>query len=94
MGKNNIVSKAQRNFRKVLFDLVEAQRNYAIAERHFRTKLKRNLTSAIEISQCSANTAFFAILGRKRVNNLLKADIYQYYDRNGTKLIQRVELRY
>ena len=31
--------------------------------------------------------AFFAILDRKRVNNFLKkANIYQYYDRNGTKL--------
>ena len=53
-----LISAAQRNFRNELFDLVEAQRNSAIAERHFRTKLKRNLTSAIEISQCSANTAF------------------------------------
>ena len=31
----------------------------AIAERNFRTKLKRNLTSAIEILQHNANTAFF-----------------------------------
>ena len=35
------------------------------AERHFRTKLKRYLTSAIEISQHNANTAFFAILRKK-----------------------------
>ena len=47
----------QRNFRSELFDSVEAQRNFAIAERHFRTKLKRNLTSAIEISQHNTNTA-------------------------------------
>ena len=48
-------------------------------ERHFRTKLKRNLTSAIEISQHTANTAVFVIFDRKRVNNLQKtADIYQY----------------
>ena len=53
-----LISEAQRNFRNELFDLVEALRNPAIAERHFRTKLKRNLTSVIEISQCSANTAF------------------------------------
>ena len=39
--------------------------NSAIAERHFRTKLKLNLTSAIEISQHNANTVFFAIFGRK-----------------------------
>ena len=44
---------------------VDAQRNSAIAERHFRTKLKRNLTSAIEISQHRANTALFAIFDRK-----------------------------
>ena len=42
-----LLSEAQRNFRNELFDSVEAQRNSAIAERHFRTKLKRNLTSAI-----------------------------------------------
>ena len=56
-----LLSEAQRNFRNELFDSVEAQRNSAIAERYFRTKLKRNLTSAIEISQHNANTTFFAI---------------------------------
>ena len=56
-----LISKAQRNFRNELFDSVEAERNYAIAKRHFRTKLKRNLTSAIKILQHKANTAFFAI---------------------------------
>ena len=56
-----LLSEAQRNFRNELFDSVEAQRNSAIAKRYFRTKLKRNLTSAIEISQHNANTAFFAI---------------------------------
>ena len=56
-----LISEAQRNFRNEFFDSVEAQRNSAIAERHFHTKLKRNLTSAIEISQHNANTAFFAI---------------------------------
>ena len=82
-----LISEAQRNFRKKLFDSVEAQRNSAIAERHFRTKLKRNLTSAIEISQPKANTRFFAILDKKRANNLQKkVDIYQYSDRSGTKL--------
>ena len=45
-----LFSEAQRNFRNKLFDSVEAQRNSAIAERYFRTKLKRNLTSAIGIS--------------------------------------------
>ena len=56
-----VISEAQRNFRNELFDSVEVQRNSAIAERHFRTKLKRNLTSAIEISPHDANTAYFAI---------------------------------
>ena len=80
------ISEAQRNFRNKLLDSVEAQRNSAILERHFYTKLKRNLTFAIKISQHNTNTAFFAILDGKRTNNLLKkADIYQYYDRNVTK---------
>ena len=57
-----LISEAQRNFCNEFFDLVEAQRNSAIAERLFRAKLKRNLTSAIEISQHEANIAFFAIL--------------------------------
>ena len=57
-----LLSAAQRNFRNELFDSVEAQRNSAIAERYFCTKLKRNLTFRIEISQHNANTAFFAIL--------------------------------
>ena len=56
-----LISEAQPNFRNELFDSVEAERNYAIAERHFRTKLKRNLTFAIEILQHIANTSFFAI---------------------------------
>ena len=34
-----LISEAQCNFRNELFDSVEAQRNSAIAERHFRTKL-------------------------------------------------------
>ena len=53
-----LTSEAQRNFRNELFRSVEAQRNSAIAEQRFRTKLKRNLTSAIEISQHNAIAAF------------------------------------
>ena len=56
-----LLSEAQRNFRNKLCDSVEGQRDSAIAEQYFRTKLKRNLTSAIEISQHIANSAFFAI---------------------------------
>ena len=73
--------------RNEIFDTVEAQRKAAIAEQHVCTKLKCKLTSAIEISQHTANTSIFAIFESKRVNNLpKKADTYQYYDRNGTKL--------
>ena len=60
------IFEAQRNFRNKIFDSVEAQRNFAIAERHYCAKLKRNLISAIEISQNNAHTAFFAIFDRKR----------------------------
>ena len=61
-----LISKAHRNFRTELFDSVKTQCN-----QHFRTKLKRNLTPAIEISQHNANTAVFAISDRKKVNSLL-----------------------
>ena len=82
-----LLSEAQRNFRNELFYSVEAQRNSVIAERRCRTNLKRNLTSAIEISLHNANTVFFAILDWKKVNNLLnKPETYQYYDGNGAKL--------
>ena len=60
-----LISEAQRNFRNELFDSFEAQRNSTIAERHFCTKLKRNLTSANEISQHNANTEFFSNFDRK-----------------------------
>ena len=53
-----LISEAKRYFRNELFDSVEMQHNSAIAERHFRTKLKCNLNSAIEIRQHHANTAF------------------------------------
>ena len=83
------ISEKLHNFRNELFDLVKAQRNSAIAEWYFRTKLKCNLTSSIEILQHNSKTAFFCDFRQKKntVNNLLKkADIYQYSDRNGTKL--------
>ena len=53
-----LLSEAQCNFRNELFDSVEVQRNSAIVERRFRAKLKRNLTSAIEISQHNPKSAF------------------------------------
>ena len=56
-----LIFEAQRNFRNELYDSVEVQHNCAITERHLCTKLKRNLTSAIEISQHNANTAFFLV---------------------------------
>ena len=90
-----LISEALRNFRNQLFNSVEAQRNSAIAERHFRTKLKRNLTFAIEISQHNAKTANYAILDRKRVNNLLKmADNYNIAIETEQNQVQRVKLRY
>ena len=49
----------QRNLRNERYDSVEAQRNFAIAERRFCTNLRRNMTSAIEISHRNANTEFF-----------------------------------
>ena len=61
-----LISEAQRNFRNKFFDSVEAHRNYAIEERRFRTKLKRNLNSAIETLQHNASSAFFAILDKKK----------------------------
>ena len=61
-NSNFLLSEVQCNFRNKLFDSVEAQPTSAIAERHFCTKLQRNLTSVIEISQHNANTAFFAML--------------------------------
>ena len=60
-----LISETQCNFRSELFDSVEAQRNSAIAKWHFCTKLKRNLTSAIESSQYNANTAFFCDFRQK-----------------------------
>ena len=59
---NFLLSETQRSFRNELFDSVEAQRNSAIVEQHFHTKLKCNLTFAIETSQNNANTVFLAIL--------------------------------
>ena len=53
-----LISEAQHNFRIKFFHLVEPHRNFAIAERHFRTKIKRNLAYAIESSQHNANSAF------------------------------------
>ena len=67
-----LIFETQCNFRNQLFDSAEAQRNSAIEERHFHTKLKRKLTFAIKISQHNAKTASYAILDRKRLNNLLR----------------------
>ena len=60
-----LISEAQHNFRYKLFDLVEAHCNPAIAEQHVCIKLKRNLSSAIEISQHNPKTAFFVIYTEK-----------------------------
>ena len=48
-------------------------------KRHFCTKLKCNLTSAIEISQHNGNIVVFAISDRKKVTNfLIKLQIFLY----------------
>ena len=60
-----LISEAQRNFLYELFDSVETHRNSAIAERYFRTKLKRNRTSAIEFHSTMQTLVFFAILNWK-----------------------------
>ena len=59
-----VISDAKRNIHNELFDSVEVQCNSAKGTA-FSYKLKRNLSSATEISQHDANTAFFAIFGRK-----------------------------
>ena len=61
-----LISEAQRSFRNELFDSVKAHWNSAIAERQFRTKLKWNLTSAVEISQHNSNTSFFCDFRQKK----------------------------
>ena len=82
-----LVPEAQRNFCNELFDSVEVQRNSAIAERHFCTKLR----SAIQLPQLKFHNTLkiphFCDFRQNTVNKLLKkADIYQNNDRNETKL--------
>ena len=79
-----LISEAHCNVRNKLFDSVETQPNAANAERHFRSKLKRNLTSAIlafyHTMQKQCKKHIFCNLRQKKVNKLLKkADICQYY---------------
>ena len=57
-----LISKAQRNFRNEVFDSVEAKRNFAIAKRHFGTKSRRNVNSAIKITTHNPNAAFLQFL--------------------------------
>ena len=96
--------KARRKMRNLFFLISEAQRNFhnelliqlkgnAIAERHFRTKLNRNVTYAIEISKHQAYTAFFAILDRKKIL-LKKAVIYQITIEMEQNWVHCTELRY
>ena len=60
-----LFSKAQRYFRNELFNLVEAQCNCAISERDFRTKSKRNLTSAIKLRKHNGNFVFLHLKALK-----------------------------
>ena len=89
-----LISKAQHNFYNEVFDSVEALPNSAIAERHFDTKSRRNLTSPIKITRHYPNTYYiFAILDGKRVSNLRKkVNIYENYDRNEIKLSSKFRI--
>ena len=68
----------------IYFFLVsEAQCNFC---NELFDSVEAQLNSAIKISQ-HCKYRIFCHFRQKKVNNLLKkADIYQYYDRNGTKL--------
>ena len=66
------------NFR---FSLSVAQTSNSIAERHFRTKLKRNQLPQLKFHKTMQTPHFCDFRQKKRVNNLQKkASIYQYYD--------------
>ena len=81
-----LISKAQRNFRNELFGSVEARQfhDYETAF-SYQVKAQPNFCIWNFTTQCKYRT--FCNFWQKRVNNLLKiADIYQYFDRNGTKL--------
>ena len=78
-----LISEVKRNFRNELFDSVEAQCNSAIVETHFRTMLKCNLTSAIEISQHDANRLLYCIFcnfRQKKSKQFVKEGRHQYFD--------------
>ena len=52
-----LISEEQRNFCNKRFDSVETRRNSAIAEQHFRTKLKHctQNSSSAHLAVCSIN---------------------------------------
>ena len=60
-----LISEAQRNFRNELFDSVEAQHNSAIAEGHFRTKLKRNTIPQLKFHNTMQIPHFLQFLTEK-----------------------------
>ena len=74
--------------RNKLFDSGEAQRNSAIGGTAFSYKVKAqpNFRNWSFTTRCK-DRIFFAILDRKRVNNLLKVDVY-----HGTKLSSRYKI--
>ena len=56
------LSEAQLNFRDELFYAVETQRSFAIAERDFHTKSKRNLTFTIKFTKHHPSSKFLQFL--------------------------------
>ena len=81
-AKNTATPMISSNSRKIFIEY------FKIALKHMMksTKLKRNLTSAMEISQHNVNSSFFCDLRQKKKKLLKKTDIYHYFDQNGTKL--------
>ena len=64
------------NLRDEPIDSVEGQRNSAMAERHFGTMSKRNLSPATKIARHNSNKPHFCYFRRKKKSNLLKKPIF------------------
>ena len=78
-------SEAQCNYRNELFDSVEDQCNCGTAFLYL-VKAQPNFYNWNLTTKCKCRI-FFCDFRQKRINTLLKkANIYQYYDQNGTTL--------
>ena len=82
-----LIFEVKRNFRNQLFDSVEAQRN-CVTGSSYQVKAQPNFRDQNFTRQCKYR--IFCNLDRKGVNRHLikKADIHQYYDRNGITLTE------